>query len=55
VGGEEVVVWRHRRGGVGPVEKLRGVGGERSGGWVTAALEERRKWVGPPRMEETST
>ena len=55
VGGEEVVVWRHWRGRVGPVEQLWGVEREVSRGWVAPALEERRKRVGGPRVEKTST
>ena len=55
MGGEEVVVWRHWRGRVGPVEQLWGVEREVSRGWVAPALEERGKRVGGPRVEKTST
>ena len=55
VGGQEVVVWRHRRGRVGPVEQLWGVGREGSRGRVAAALEERGERVAGPRVEKTST
>ena len=55
MGGQEVVVWRHRRGRVGPVEQLWGVGREGSRGRVAAALEERGERVAGPRVEKTST
>ena len=47
VGGQEVVVWGDRRGGVGPVQQLWGEGGKVCGaGGAAGALEEGGEGVG---------